>query len=149
MNNTKLPFLMCVTLGDYSYDGHSRTDKCLLRSNYSAEDVAKAYCLAVEKTGIDFAARVASEFEDKTYPMQEFKALGCPEDLLTEDETDDWSYGKVQDNDHYLALFGWFCSLAEPDLILEGCEQEVPDLVSVVQKASGRSSHMGYGLYYL
>jgi hypothetical protein len=150
MNDIELPFTMCITLGDYSHDGHSHSARHILRSNYSADDVGKAYRLAVEKSGIDFASRVASKFEDKTYPVVDFKELGCPEDLLTDDETDEYSYGLVVDEDHYIALFEWFCTLAQPDLILESGEAEVPDLVHTIRGSKRRFfQNMGYGLYSL
>lgn len=134
MTTENLPYIMKMTLGDWSADGHGKTDVHNLRSNRTPEEIGRAYQEAVRRTGIKFDDVVADGYEDRSYPQDAFRDLGCPPELCGEHY--------VEDCDHYIQLFGWFCSLALPDLILQHVEDEIPELIWKFG-----APHMGYGLF--
>ena len=157
----KLP----ITLGDWSNDGHGRTERFEIISNKSAEDVANAYVQACKISGIIFHSDVASDYDDRSFPAEKFKVLGCPDEILVgdyQDDEDDLSSYGVTHYEHYLELFMWFCTLGDSELELSISQEMPSDLVHNIyaalrreadekQRFLGRhigsvTSHFGYGL---
>lgn len=70
------------TLGDPSGDGHSQTIDYHIVTNYSANDITKAYKRASEYLGFDFVKEVGSEYladrwicQEVTEKLLEFKII--------------------------------------------------------------------------
>lgn len=51
-----------VVLGDWSQDGHGKSEKVLIKSNLPVGDTQKAYKKSVEDTGFHFAEEICSDY---------------------------------------------------------------------------------------
>jgi hypothetical protein len=145
---TELPYTFKYTIGDWSDDGHGKTDVLQIRSNHTIEKITEAYNKSRKTTGIDFVYEVASDYQDRTYPVEKFLDLGLDRDTACwendpDDDPEEWTCGYT---DHYLLLMTWFCKLSLPDLIMESVEvprgQDLAFTIHAVQ-----SAHHGYGLF--
>ena len=54
------------SLGDRCYDGHGRYEEHFAKSNYSSEEISKAYKSATELLGFDYVKEIAAEFMDSS-----------------------------------------------------------------------------------
>lgn len=73
MNN--LPHTTTLVLGDWSDDGHGKTDIVMLASNLDSEEIAEAYEKASKKLGFNFINDVAADYEDNELPTDYLKKL--------------------------------------------------------------------------
>lgn len=57
--------LYCVTLvvGDWSRDGHEKTDTISIESNLSPKDIEKAYKKGTKKIGVDLSKTIVADYE--------------------------------------------------------------------------------------
>lgn len=122
--------LFKMTIGDWSNDGHGRTECFLISCEVDYQTLVSTYSESCKKTGIVFHEVVARGYEDDSYPVERFRELGCSEELL---------HDFVEDPEHYFGLFRWFCSLSSPGILIE--RKETQDL------AHGISGQFGYGLF--
>lgn len=54
------------SLGDRCYDGHGRYEEHFAKSNYSSEEISKAYKSATELLGFDYVKEIAAEYMDSS-----------------------------------------------------------------------------------
>jgi hypothetical protein len=149
-----------IVLGDWSHDGHGKSEKILIKSNLPVEDVQKAYKKSVKDTGFDFAEEVCSEYNDNSVrdkafeffqkyksPLSEFgleHARGYPsgEGAITEDNYDDYMFTE----DSLVNTLMWFIGLSAG----EGWEwEEITDEIPCFNGywSDIVNNSFGYGLY--
>jgi len=58
-----------LILGDWSDDGHGKTETFIVESNKPVDEAREAYFEAVKKTGIDFGEQVCRDYEDNTWTL--------------------------------------------------------------------------------
>lgn len=130
-----------VHVGDWSKDGHSQSDKILMQSNASYEQILGAYKASVELTGIDVKRDLCSDYEEskvKKDVADKLKSFGLDTDKLSIDE--DEKGNMYLDPDTFAALWAWFVNLSLP----EGkhvSESRGKERIPTIEIG-------GYGLYY-
>jgi len=126
-----------LVLGDYSHDGHSRTDTVTIISNLEKKDVVKAYKKGCEKVGFNLTDDVCADYEDMAMPAEiaeKLKAAGIdPNDfveVLDENLSFDYNGGA------FAELWLRIAQLGNPDFKYKVTEDESPNI-----------NIGGYGLY--
>lgn len=156
-----------LVLGDWSDDGHGKSDKVLIESNYSEKDLQKAYKKSCKKTGISFnhndnftgkkdAILICTDYEDSQITEEAYRALAklnCPFndlefdgigcDEVTEDNCDELYLNQ----ESFTNLLMWFIGLSMPeDFEWKEVEDKIPYLNGYWDKSL--NVQFGYGLYY-
>lgn len=65
----KYKYLVALSCGDLSCDGHEKEHTQIINSNFSHLDIKSAYVTFVEKTNIDLL-KYCSEYEDNAIPYE-------------------------------------------------------------------------------
>ena len=73
------------TLGDPSGDGHACTSEYHMVSNYSIDDITKAYNAFVEETGLDYIRDIGSEYMCPSYIPQKETAILLEKGIISEE----------------------------------------------------------------
>lgn len=150
-----------IVLGDWSDDGHGKTKKILIESNFSHEDLQKAYLESHEKTNITFhnndgtKIKVCVDYEQSQLTVDIYEALAkfdCPFDNLEIDGIGEASVtiDNCEDcyfNEHsYLNLLMWFISLSMPsDFTWKKVDDNIPNFNGYWDEKLNIT--LGYGLY--
>lgn len=160
-SNLQAMHKMYIVLGDWSCDGHEKSDTVLIETNVTVEELRAAYLQSVATTGFDFSEELASDYEDGSAPIYRLRELGCPSSIL--DQLIENNYGcslqeaiaanYIEDfqepegtftHDTYIATLMWFISLSLPDLHWTSIDDTIP-------KFNGwwgpLNISLGYGLY--
>lgn len=117
-----------LVLGDWSGDGHSKTDTVTIETNLSKKEVWEAYSAGAKLIGVDLCNSVAAEYEDNKICRDDVAKFA---DAGYECEIDD--YNSIY-TEEFTALFLFTVSKGRPDFVYEICKNQ--DL------------HIGgYGLY--
>jgi len=153
---------MYIVLGDWSDDGHGKSDKVLVETNYEVDEMQEAYKKSCRMTGISFnhdedftgvkkdyreAKRyhICTEYEDTSLSEECVDILrvhGCPlEDFCYADEGDVYI-----DHDQFLGLLMWFVSLSLPDFKWEKVVEK-DDIPCFNGYWGDLNVQFGYGLY--
>lgn len=131
--------LVVITIGDFSLDGHEKTEQCYVRANKSRDDVREAWFSAKERLPLCCPANFCSEYEERTIDDEHLAALrehGAPIPI-------DLSWVT---SDDMLAITLWF--LRQGDAALELAIIEAPSLMFCGPDAKGRfSDSIGYGCF--
>jgi hypothetical protein len=138
---------MTFDFGDWSNDGHGRTEIVDLVANHPADEIAKAYHLAAKKVGFKFHADVAHGYGDRSFPAQKFLDMGMKrEDVAYENDSDgepeEWTVGWVE---HMVLLLEGYIKQALPDLELKIADRENRPANLRAQIAG--SEQFGYGMF--
>lgn len=64
-----------LNVGDWSSDGHGKTETISFTANRTAKQVRNAYTKGSKKIGIDLVDGVCEEYEDNTLPKDIFEKL--------------------------------------------------------------------------
>jgi len=155
-------------LGDWSDDGHGKTDKILIESSHPVEDVKNAYKKSCKLTGISFnhnddftgikrdlheekLYRVCTEYEQSQLSEEIFKCFlklhkdGHPCEILKQMEKNKKRDGLYLNKETFIDLFFWFVSLSLKDFKYKKIEHEYPVLNGYWDKKL--NVQFGYGLY--
>ncbi len=92
-----------LIVGDWSRDGHEKTDRFTVESNLSKAEIAKAYKAGAKLIGFDIT-EYCKEFEDNTIPIEKLRLL-CPFGLIWED-LDSYSLEEGEMDGLYRAMPG-------------------------------------------
>lgn len=152
---------MFIVLGDWSDDGHGKSEKILIESNIEREILQEAYKKSVKSTGIGFNCnekskiKICAEYDDNKLTTNTFKILEnlkCPFDKIglkdqsdnniTEDTCEEFYF----DNDTFLNLLMWFIGLSVKDFEWKKIKEEIPCFNGYWDKNLNVS--FGYGLYF-
>lgn len=159
---------MYLVLGDWSGDGHGKSEKVLVVSNKTVKEIQNAYKASCKLTGVSFNHnedftgqnrdwREAKKYQIATEYEQGFKVSGEAKQALKDagydvdkhfafgmDEDDD----QVEDNDViFLHIWTEFVKLSLPDLIINKVpeDEDMPVINGYWDK--GLNVQFGYGLY--
>lgn len=150
-------YQMDLVLGDWSDDGHGKSEKITLVSNKPVLDVQEAYKAACKLTGIQFnhnedytgkkrtydrAAeyRVCTEYEESELSAK-CRAVFAAHGISTE------LYEKEPSPDNFTDLWTAFVKLADPQLELRRLEEEKCIPVINGMWNANLNVQFGYGLY--
>lgn len=160
---------MHLVLGDWSNDGHGRSDKVLVESNKTVKEIQDAYKASCKLTGVsfnhndDFTGRkrdykekekylIASEYGQGFYVSDEAKQALRDAGFDVEKHfafgMDEEGY-QIEDND-VIFLYIWteFVKLSLPDLIMKKIPEDksIPVINGYWDK--NLNVQFGYGLYF-
>ncbi len=139
-----------ITIGDWSDDGHGKTDQFLYESNYEVGELQKAYKKSCKKTGVKLH-EVARDYEDGSVSpaiAKKLLKLGLDENLIRGDEDDEY----WEDNEYPLIpeamakMIVWFIGLSMPeDFKCSPPDNSIPNFNGFWGELN---VNFGYGLYY-
>lgn len=84
MNKKDMKFQLTLVVGDWSDDGHGKTQTFTIRTNRSPASIMSAYDRGSKKLGFDLSVDVASDYED--YLLDEEKWAAFVKHGLTDDD---------------------------------------------------------------
>lgn len=146
-------YKMYLVLGDWSNDGHGKTEKILVKTNYPVDKIQDAYKEAVKKTNITFYHKenknqieICTQYSDNKLSVEAQEILtkfNVPfEDLI---DLTDKKYGNSLGTEEFQELWFRFVKTASlPDL-----EYNFPDDVAPCINGywGNLNEGFGYGLY--
>lgn len=122
-----------LVLGDWSDDGHGKTDIVTIESNFTPAKIKKAYKKGTELVGVDLTEDVCSEYEEHQMTPEHyevFKASGVLGDLSDE------SWDRYLDSDTFAELYLWVAKQGNPEFEYK-----------IVPNSSASINIGGYGLF--
>ncbi len=72
---SELAHIITLSVGDWSGDGHGKSDSIVIRSNLDKKAIEKSYRKATKELGFDFCKDVCAEWEDNNLPKEMLDAL--------------------------------------------------------------------------
>jgi hypothetical protein len=174
----KYVYPMFLVLGDWSHDGHGKTDKVLIESNLPVEDVRQAYIDSCKLTGVQFNInedftgkerdweeamdmQILTEYDSPKITLKQFKVLyehGLRVETLAkwnDQEPTDYAEDVEDAEEEYfiseeafVPLWIWFVTLSNKDLVLTKSKQH--DTIPNINGYGEKTleSGFGYGIYY-
>jgi len=137
-------FKFYMTIGDWSGDGHEKSDNFLIESNLPIESVREAHFRIDKATGINIEDICSNYEEDEIDPetVHELKMLGFHFDNNT-------GMGDGVINSEEMArLWVFLLMKADPQLKLEFVEKTIPSLHFCGYDSQNRHiGSVGYGLF--
>jgi len=124
--------MQAIVIGDWSDDGHGKSDTFYFTSNKTTPEIQEAYRQSVAKTGFTFShakkgqtSLVCHYEDDKIYreQIEELAKFGDVKEALKEaDPDEDGCYRMYSES--VFSLIVWFIKLSLPDLEIEQCKPE-------------------------
>ncbi len=149
---------MYLVLGDWSDDGHGKTDKVLYKVNHTVEKVQQAYKDSCRLTGIsfnhneDYTSRGRKLLDSKDYQIcTEYQRPDLSKEVMNVLEkfkcplVKNLKASEFFVDDMFADLWWWFVSLSLNDLQWEEIEDETPVINGYWNK--NLNVQFGYGLY--
>jgi len=148
-----------IVLGDWSEDGHGKSEKVLIDSNIPMEEIQEAYKKSCKKTGFDFSENVCCEYEDCKISYKTFEMLvenKCPlykmlfeyiggslsEPDLSEDTYDEFCFTE----ESLVNTLMWFIGLSvDKEWVWKEAREDIPCFNGYWSETLNES--FGYGLY--
>lgn len=75
MKDVGLEHTVSLRLGDWSDDGHGKTEIRTIKTNLTCKDLAKAYDEGVKKVGFDLEEETARDYEEPYMYVEHWKML--------------------------------------------------------------------------
>lgn len=128
--------------GDWSGDGHEKTDSITISSNLNMKELEAAFTRGEQVIGINFADQF-SDYEANTLPCEMIQKMSkhfdtgfnVPQDI-DPDEVDSSRYDETLYSNDYTHLWLEIAKIGNPELVYEYC------------KTGLTLSIGGYGLFY-
>lgn len=128
--NPDLPHMINLVMGDWSGDGHSKTETVTILSNLKKADVEKAYKAGVKKTKVKFSEDVARNYEDGVITTETVAALAKHgfkiEDYSEDEEPGDRGYGLWTDG--YSLAWLFVAQVGNPNFKYEVINDDSPNI---------------------
>jgi phosphopantothenoylcysteine synthetase/decarboxylase len=131
-------------MGDWSSDGHGKTDNLVIKSNLTVAEINEAYKRGTKIVGFDFCDEVAKEYEDRRLSNEHMKLLVAQgydeksvERVEYDNDDDDYDGDYSLWTDSYPDIWLFIVKLGNPNFKYE----EVVD-------SAQRINIGGYGLFY-
>lgn len=108
---------VALVLGDWSNDGHGRTETFYIESNLSPKEIEKAYAKGSLKLGIDLVESICEEYEDDRLwkdDLEKFRSAGFKDVLDKSDEDDEFTDSIHLGYEDYTKLYLFTVSLGNP-----------------------------------
>lgn len=74
---SELEYTISLTLGDWSDDGHGKTEVFVIKSNLTSAEINDAYTFGTKILGFDLSEDVASDYEDSTISDENVQILAA------------------------------------------------------------------------
>ena len=115
-----------LVMGDWSDDGHGKTEDIVIKSNLTSKQLEAAYNKGVKKLGFDFAEVCCADYEDSEVPeeYQEKLLKAGFADYLPEDQLE--GGGNWFDDfytDSYVWVWMFIAYLGDPKLVWEKAKE--------------------------
>jgi hypothetical protein len=141
-----------LVIGDWSHDGHEKSDIFRFKTNYTREQIIEAYKVAEERSGVSLTSHsgILTDYEDGTIKgeaIDKLKALGVSiEELLKTHDLDDWEGEISVSPDGVARLFLAMVGAVANDFEWEEDHDRSEFINGFWQKDFNHS--MGYGVYH-
>lgn len=117
---SELKHVINLVVGDWSHDGHGKTQLVTIRSSLSGTEIEEAYKNGVKIIGFDLIECVAANYEDSGIDAEyerKLRAAGVDLDSTVEKTYDrtEWSLW----TDSYAELYLFFVKTGNPDFKFE------------------------------
>lgn len=148
MNN--FPHATTLVVGDWSDDGHGKTDVIIIHSNIESEKIMGAYRKASKKLGFKLIDDVCTDYEDSMLPTQDLKKLmdhGLRLEQIFEPGYDELEEAKrALENESSEGISLWPDSYAKIFLFIVGLGDPTFGY-KIVEDDTSRINIGGYGLF--
>lgn len=112
-----------LILGDWSHDGHGKTETFIITSNLTRREILEAYDEGCDSLNCDLSSEISSEYEDHLLPASQVKKF--LEKGFHFDELDFEKSGSIYlDTELYTELFLFTVKLGNPDFSHDYIELE-------------------------
>lgn len=117
-----------LIVGDWSADGHEKTDTIIVSINKTETELSDAYDKSHKLTGIDFSETCCCDYEDHNISKAVYNSVvkhfsettGMKwKELYSRSEDDDYDNGVVESSEMFAELYLEFIQLSLPDLVWE------------------------------
>lgn len=125
--------LITLTVGDWSGDGHEKTEKYTCEFNLPIDKIEKAYKKGCKKLGFDLRRDVAADYEDRNISKDLYDKLveaGYSNELDSDIDS--------LTADDFVLMWVFIAKLGNPELKCSFCPTESLSNINVG----------GYGLFY-
>lgn len=95
---TDLVYIINLTLGDWSHDGHNITVTEVIKSNLSIDEIASAYKKGSKKLKVNLTKDICAGYEENTISFVDFKKFIDAGFLKKIDENTDFSFSEEEIN---------------------------------------------------
>lgn len=135
--------IISLVLGDWSGDGHSKTDIVNISSNLSKKEIEKAYSLGTKKIGFDLINDVCADYEDNNLSAEHWEILkkfGYKEDNIPGDPVDE--------KDDHAGILVWSDGFVDLYLFIVKLGNDTFQGKILEEKDNPTIRIGGYGLFY-
>ncbi len=135
-----------LTIGDPSGDGHSKTERFVINTNFTVVQIQKAYKAGSKKLGFNFIDECCCDYEDHVLNkniVDKLRKNGLDDHLKKEEYIlyleDEPKEGQVvySDTDLHSIIYCFIVSLGDPKFTYEFVQQHISNI-----------NIGGYGLFY-
>jgi hypothetical protein len=132
------PHAVNLVVGDWSDDGHGKTETVMIMSNFDQKQIRAAYKKGVKTLGLDVAEHVCEDYEDSILSLKDYKTLSDKGFIFSKEikkiveKKNDEIY---VDTDLFVKMYLFVVKLGEPTF-----EYEIPKPLQCVEIG-------GYGLF--
>lgn len=136
-----------IELGDWSDDGHGKTEVYMLESDLTVAETREAYIRSINFTGIEFQKEIANAYDDNT--LSEIVYLNFKEhgfDFTKHEDEEEYEEIYICP-DFYVEMLIWFIKLSAPESTIKVIDDEIPCFNGFWNKDPRINSHFGYGLF--
>ena len=137
-------YLIQLTIGDWSDDGHGKTEIFLCKSNKDLAVVREAYKKGVEKIGLDLF-KICDEYEHDAISFEEKSLFRC----LDDDDEPGYFEGDFRlSTENMYHMWMEIVTAGDPDLEIEDYMLEVQYFNGYWSKDDDYNDQFGYGLFF-
>ena len=159
---------MYLVLGDWSDDGHGKSEKILLESNVTVDVVQQAYKDSCKLTGVSFnhnedftggtdnKIQIATGYENPFIPISAIEIFrekfGLTDEIIREwDQTDEIEIDEDEpialNDESFVNAWIWFFKLSNPKIVLKTLDEQ--DQIPCINGYwnDNLNVQFGYGLY--
>lgn len=125
----KFPYLVNLVVGDWSHDGHCKTEVITISSTFNKTQLERAYKKGTQKIGFDLTEDVCSKYEDMSVPVDvidKLRASGVKVEDLIEQNENTWSF--AFNCEAFAEVWLEIAKLGSPELEYEFCSIDDPNI---------------------
>lgn len=136
-----VPYNVTLTIGDWSDDGHGKTERFVINTNLTVDQIQQAYKAGSKKLGFNFVDECCHDYEDNILNkniVDKLMANGLDDHLKKEQYTLYLENEEAHSNTKlHSIIYCFIVSLGNPKFTYEFLEQKVSNI-----------NIDGYGLFY-
>lgn len=124
-----------LVVGDWSGDGHDKTENIFIKCNRSIDEVNEAYKAGTKIVGFDLVDSLCEEYEDRRIPIEAVTSLQDNGIEIDWDDEVDPDVGVNIYHEEFVEIYLAIVKLGDPDFKYE---RQSPPVINIG----------GYGLFY-